>query len=128
MPRELEIDETDLTKNEAYLFGVAKETEQLSQTLGGLAQITAQAQKDERAAYTNPVAAANIKNNARGTLKTLLKTASALIKQYGTSLKPGLQDVMNRVYTNLVTAEGYLKLPGPRKELKQYIGNISKAL
>jgi len=128
MPRELEIDETDLTKSERYLLGVGTEAGKLAQTLNEVAQTVAQAQKDKRPAYTNPGAAANIKNHAKETLIALRKAASDLIKKYGPTMKAGLEDVMSRLYTNFVNADGYLKLPGPQREIKQQIYSLSKAI
>ena len=96
-----------ISKEEQYLLNIGSQAEELA-GLTGVKDIIEQTEKDKRAAYTNPTAAANIINKYKITIKKLQEDAAKLIKKYGKSLEAGLLKVLSRLYGNMYNAQQYL--------------------
>lgn len=117
------------TEKEVYLMRTAREAGEVSELLGRAAEIVERSEKDQKPAYTNPQAAANIKNRTPEYIKTLNAIISALVKKYGRTKEiEGLMDTLKRLYKNLLNASKYLQVPGVQEEVRKSAYEMLKAL
>jgi hypothetical protein len=117
------------TENEKYLMSVTVEAEGVAKALKEAVGMIEQSEKDERPAYTNPMAAINIKKKTPEYIKRLIEILNALIKEYGPNkITEGVKDTIKRLYRNLENASKYLSLPGVQEEIRKSAYEMLKTL